>query len=575
MTTPATRAARRAALSLRVRLLLLLALAMLPAVILAVINTRNRLDRDIVQARHTVRTLNLVASGRHREALAATEAMLTILSRIPEVRRADPGACRATFEQVLQQFAGRYANLFVLDAKGRVVCSVLPASRDRSYADREYFRDARDKNAFTVSGFVTGDVTHQPLIIAAYPMHGNDGSFAGIVATSLSLYWFTSLADIFALPVGSTIFIVDDKGTAYAFDEKTLEPPARSATGCSPPSRVTRPNSTPSGRNGERYLYALAELDSNRVFALSLVPIETALDRASTDVLLRVAEISVFCLFAILAVWIGAYFLFLRPLRNFYKAAAAYRKGDFSYHPASADQPAELRDLAQKFSEMAQGIQAREGRLQALINQRDLLVQEIHHRVKNNLQIVSSLLSLQAKRIKVPASRREFEVARERVDALALLHRHLYEQRDAASIDLKLFIERLVRQLIEAYLPAEGRRIEAAVDIADIRVPPAIVVPLGLIIAEAISNALKHAFPHGRAGRIEVTLHVAGDRATLTVRDDGIAAAGVENGDGGLGTTLMQGFATQLGGEITIAANSGMIVTVTFPLAAGPATTTD
>jgi two-component sensor histidine kinase len=566
---PPTRAARRAALSLRVRLLLLLALAMLPAIILAIVNTRNRLDRDVVQARHTVRTLNLVASGRHREALAATEAMLALLSRIPEIHDPDRRVCRRTLDQILKQFAGRYSNLSVLDADGHVVCSVLPAPADKSYADRDYFRDARDKNAFAVSGFVTGELSAQPIIVAAYPIRRDDNSFAGIVATGLSLYWFTSLADIFALPMGSTIFIVDNQGTAYAFDEKTLDRlPERDRLLSAISAHETEFDAI--GRNGERYLYALSELDSDRVFALSLVPIETALDRASSDVLLRIAEIAAFCVFAILAVWVGAYYLFLNPLRNFYKAAAAYREGDFSYHPASADQPAELRDLAQKFSDMAQGIRAREDRLQALIHQRDLLVQEIHHRVKNNLQIVSSLLSLQAKRIKVAASRREFEVARERVDALALLHRHLYEQRDAASIDVKVFVERLVRQLVDAYTPDDNQRIQGTVDIADIRVPPAIVVPLGLIVTEAISNALKHAFSGGRPGRLDVTLRVDGDRATLVVRDDGPANK-VDDSEGGLGTTLMRGFAAQLEGDISIVADGGVVVTVVFPLTVNPA----
>jgi two-component sensor histidine kinase len=569
VTAPKTTPKPRAALSLRVRLLLLLALALLPATILAVINTRNRLDRDITQARNTVRTLNLVASSRHREALAATEATLAILSQIPEVAHSDPKTCRHALEQVSNQFAGRYSNLFVLDAKGYVTCSVLPAPGDKSYDGRDYFRDARDKNAFAVSGFFDGELSKQPVIVTAFPRHKADGSFDGVVAAGLSLYWFTSLADIFALPIGSTIFIVDDKGTAYAFDDKTLDrlpQPDRLLSAIS--AHETEFDAT--GQDGERYLYALSELDSDRVYALSLVPIDTALDRASSEVLLRVAEILTFCVFAILAVWVGANFLFLKPLRNFYKAAAAYREGDFSYHPASSDQPAELRDLAQKFSEMAQGIQGREDRLQALINQRDLLVQEIHHRVKNNLQIVSSLLSLQAKRIKVPASRREFEVARERVDALALLHRHLYEQRDAASIDLKVFIERLVRQLVDAYQSDEGRSIEAAVDVADIRVVPDIVVPLGLIIAEAISNALKHAFPAGRGGRIAVTLAVDDGRATLRVSDDGVGAASLDDGEAGLGSTLMRGFAAQLEGEITIAAEGGMVVTVEFPLEPRP-----
>ncbi|HEX7007739.1 MAG TPA: cache domain-containing protein, partial [Alphaproteobacteria bacterium] len=390
---------------MRVRLLLLLALALLPAIVLAIINTGNRLDRDVAQARHTVRTLNLVASGRHREALAGTEAMLAILSRIPEVQSDDARACRRVLEGALNQFAGRYANLFVLGPDGRATCSVLPGADERSYADRVYFRDARDKNAFAVSGFLKGQLSKQPVIVAAYPLRDADGAFAGIVAASVSLYWFTSLADIFALPVGSTIFIVDNEGTAYAFDERTLDHlPERDRLLGAMAAGETEFDAV--GRDGERYLYALTELDSDRVFALSLVPIATALDTASAEVLQRVAEILAFCLFAILAVWIGAYFLFLKPLRSFYKAAAAYREGDFSYHAASADQPAELRDLAQKFSEMARGIQAREERLQALINQRDLLVAEIHHRVKNNLQIVSSLLSLQARRITVPASRR-------------------------------------------------------------------------------------------------------------------------------------------------------------------------
>ena len=567
MNAPAATVAPRAALSLRVRLLLLLALALLPAIVLAIINTRNRLERDAAQARHTVRTLNLVASGRHREALAGTEAMLAILSRIPEVRGDDPATCARVLEQALQQFAGRYSNLFVLDPEGHVACSVLPVPGDRTFADRVYFRDAREKGSFAVSGFLVGELSKQPVIVAAYPLRDGNGRFAGIVGAGVSLYWFTSLADIFALPVGSSIFIVDNAGTAYAFDERTLERlPQRDRLLSAMAARESEFDAI--GRDGESYLYALTELDGDRVYALSLVPIATAMDRASADVVLRVAEILAFCLFAILAVWIGAYFLFLKPMRSFYKAAAAYREGDFSYHPASADQPAELRDLAQKFSEMARGIQAREERLQALINQRDLLVKEIHHRVKNNLQIVSSLLSLQAKRIKVPASRREFEVARERVDSLALLHRHLYEQRDAASIDLKVFIENLVRHLVDAYQPASGKAILATVDVADIRVAPDIVVPLGLIIAEAISNALKHAFPDDRGGRIEVTLSVKRGVAKLEIRDDGIGAARLEEGEG-LGSTLMRGFAAQLEGKIRILPDAGTVVVVEFPLASG------
>jgi two-component sensor histidine kinase len=196
------------------------------------------------------------------------------------------------------------------------------------------------------------------------------------------------------------------------------------------------------------------------------------------------------------------------------------------------------------------------------MEQQDLLMREIHHRVKNNLQIVASLLNLQASRIRGPEARAEFASARDRVRALATLHRHLYAQGEVHTINMPVFLTELCGQLFQAMGEIEGKRITLTIEASPLQMSSDQAVPLSLIVTEAVSNALKYAFPGGRTGRVRVSLHADGDMAELVVEDDGVGipAGRSESETGprdGIGITLIRGFARQLAGDLTVEEDRG------------------
>jgi two-component sensor histidine kinase len=213
---------------------------------------------------------------------------------------------------------------------------------------------------------------------------------------------------------------------------------------------------------------------------------------------------------------------------------------------------------------MADLLSAREAELRDSLVQKEVLVLEIHHRVKNNLQLVMSLLNLHARRISDSQAQVAFEEARSRVNALATLHRRLYESENLQEIDLRWFLEDLCAELRRGGL-SRGRQVELSAESPNEVIGPDVAVPLGLLVTEAITNAYKHAFNEREGGHILVKI-VRELPATLvlTVQDDG---TGFDQGTGtdGLGRSLIEAFVRQLHGELDIHSNGGTCVRVRFP----------
>jgi two-component sensor histidine kinase len=285
--------------------------------------------------------------------------------------------------------------------------------------------------------------------------------------------------------------------------------------------------------------------------------------RAAVD-LLQIAALLGFCL---AAVALGARYTVVQPLQRLHAAVRRWRAGD-GFEPGHvADMPAELRELTEAFRRAAGTLAAQEQELRASLESRELLMAEVHHRVKNNLQVVSSLLNLQAQRILDMGARAEFEAARDRVQALATLHRHLYAHHDHETIDLAAFIGELGGQLFAAAGERPGQRIALDVAAPALRISSDQAVPLALIITEAVTNALKYAFPAGRRGSIEIRVTAGERHAQLTVRDDGVGHAGAAAPDRpGLGSQLLRALARQLGGSLAEEEGPGTALRLDFPL---------
>jgi two-component sensor histidine kinase len=195
---------------------------------------------------------------------------------------------------------------------------------------------------------------------------------------------------------------------------------------------------------------------------------------------------------------------------------------------------------------------------EAQIAEKTVLLQEIHHRVKNNLQVIASLLSLQADATEVPETRAALAESQNRVKSMALLHQLLYEHQDFARVDLGKYLRQLAQLALAS---ADTRRIAVEFDLAPLKLDLQRAVPCGLLVNELLSNACKYAFPEGRAGTLRLELRAPGEdgMAMLAISDDGVGLpAGVEIGQTkSLGLQLVPLLAEQFGGQLRVERGAG------------------
>ncbi len=207
-----------------------------------------------------------------------------------------------------------------------------------------------------------------------------------------------------------------------------------------------------------------------------------------------------------------------------------------------------------------------EEKIRASLKEKEVLLKEIHHRVKNNLQIISSLLYLQSTRTEHAGAVSALRESRARIKSMALIHERLYASPDLASVDMGKYTRSLVADLHHSH-GTEESSVRLTFNIDDIPLGITEAIPCGLIINELVSNALKHAFPKGKAGEISIQLLRTGaNRITLTVSDNGIGFP--EQIDfrrsPSLGLTLVNSLVEQLGGTIELERREGTSFTISF-----------
>ena len=202
--------------------------------------------------------------------------------------------------------------------------------------------------------------------------------------------------------------------------------------------------------------------------------------------------------------------------------------------------------------------------LQAALAAKTMLVHEVDHRVKNNLQMISSLLAMQTRAIRDPAAKAALQGMLQRVEAIGTVHRRLYQSDDVQQFDLADFVRDIITELSKAAGRAD---IEVDLDLQSIKIASSQASPIALILNELVTNAFKHAFPSQRSGRVAITIRNEAKKLRIVLADDGIGLSKDVPSADGFGQRLIKSVARQLRADITWRpGHPGTIVEISAPL---------
>jgi two-component sensor histidine kinase len=541
-------------------LLAAVTIALLPIAVVSILQGVERARIDVSDVHDRLLQSVRAAAGDEENLLASAEQIARAVGNIADVREMTAN-CGTVLSDALIGVK-YFANISRIDKNGHVVCSGLPLAKGRYVGDVAIYQRARQATTFVVSGQIHSVILDRPIISGMLPLRDKSGKFQGVVSIALELHWLDFMVRGHDLPRDAVVFIYDDAGHVLASNNSRVAT-ALLGTGRSL-GEADNLRSTYDGR-GRSWTYASAPLRGSAIAVAFAMPES----RLFGPTYLHVGADFLMPILMIGLAWAGIWFATERQVTQWIaylrRISMAYRSGHYTIRPQLEDAPREFRALGDGLSEMAASIQDRDRKLRDALNQKSLLIREIHHRVKNNLQIVMSLLSLQAGQLKDPTAREALMQAQVRINALALVHRILHEIEDQTTIDLSRLLHELAHQITEG-MRAEKVPVRVEENLLPCEVSGDVAVPLALFAAEALTNIFKYAFPPGREGVIRIELAAVADgRLRLSICDNGVGFD--ETGQKtGIGTRLIKTFGTQIGGVSSLhsAPGKGTTVAVEF-----------
>lgn len=560
---------------LRIQLLAVLVLALMPLLILSsvqgIIEYEQQREREIDRL--------------HAAALTASEAITAAFSRADGkagaiasqafALMADPATCMTTLQRMAEADV-TVANIAVLDAVGALVCSGVPATSDENFGSREWFQTLRDGADRAHSDVIFGAISQRQVVLTVRRLQGradtngdSSGQFAGAVAVATDMNAAARLVRRERLGADAQIALISRQGAirieagsprGNVFDGVAVGPILDQAR----PGEAVRVTGT-GVESG--YEVIVASLIPERLGVAIAAPARVFESWSGVSVISTIAIPALMTLLVLVCVWVAVDYFILRWLTYLQRIAQLYAAGRLDLVPQRARKaPREVARLAAVMEQMAASLDEQRTELAEAVDQRSGLLREIHHRVKNNLQVIVSLLNLQSGRISDPAAAEALMDARRRINALALVHRSLYETDDLRFIEVNPFLKDLIHNLADV-LDGHDSKIRLDVECDELALSPDQAAPMALFVTEAVTNAFKHAFTDRDSGRIVVRLTCDEDgECEIAVGDDGTGLSPLARG--GTGSSLMDAFAQQLGGRCEVRASTlgGHEVAVSFPI---------
>jgi two-component sensor histidine kinase len=561
---------------MRRRLAVLFAVVLLPPTALSLYLAWNAFEEHSDKARLSVRQFASLVSAYERDFFNDTQRLLVNLAADPAIRTMARPECQEVLQRALENFP-EYISISATEKDGTVKCTTSETGTLANLTHRSWFQEAIASPGFTLSDYTVSQDLAEPVIVAASPIRDDDNEIQGVLHIDIDLDWLSLFVRASGVPPEGSVFLLDKNGIVLTSSKFELDQTEAAMPNAATLQQVVDRKLVDFeaiGNDGQMRVYSSVALPHGNVIVLFGLPSATTLGWIERDLLARLLSLAAIWLAGILAAIIGTRLWVTRWVSQLRRTARAYSRGDFSARVDFSRAPVELRDLGNTLVNMADRLEARENDLRSSLAQKDTLLKEIHHRVKNNLQTITSLLNIHLRSVTSAQAHQALEEVQTRVRALALVHHYLYESEDVRVVELRLFVGELCQVLHDTLSGAE-RPIRIEADVHNITIASERAVPIALLITEAVTNAYKHAFPDGRAGKILVAIHTLDETsALLTIRDDGVGyGAGTDLSTTvvagrGVGMSLISAFARQLGEDLEVSGPPGTTIALKLRLRA-------
>ena len=543
-------------MSLRQRLFVPVVTALLPIVAIEAYNqVQLRTARELELRESAVDQARRVAAEQQR-IIDSVQNVLSTLVVLNSVRSQNAARCNGLFAAILPNFKG-FESLIATRADGTPFCVAHTDAKNNhidlpSMHDQQFFKDAMDKKTFVVGAYARDPATANPIVRLAMPYFDHSKKPRGVVYVSLNLIWLASRLSGPQWNEGTSFSIADRNGIIlvrqpnwqnYVGQPTPSELWARVATAAAPFDFDAR-----SPRDGAQQIFgAIPPSRGPGGLTVTVGLNRHAAFLSLNDATLRgLLVIAGGAIFAFSLAWMIGLQLVRSPIESFIKTTRRWRSGELAARTGLTG-PTEFGQIGEAFDAMAAD-------LERAIQYKDLLLQELNHRVMNSLQTISALFNLQARSLRDPEARQKFNDAVTRINSIALAYRRMHATGSVEAVDFSEYLRELCGDISQSLMHKNnGCHVEAD----SVLLGPQQASSLALIVNELVTNAIKYG---DRTAPVDVKFGRSADGCRLAVRNAGALPAGYNPmRNSGFGMQMVNMLVEQLGGRLDVSCMAGEI----------------
>lgn len=571
--------------SLRIRLILLVLLALVPALGLMFYTVYEDWRLATTRIQEDTLRLSKLAASNLEQAIEGTRQLLNSLPWLPYVHlhQSKPALCNELFANLMKQYS-YYNNFGAVNSQGNVYCSALPFKSPLNVANYPWFQQAAQTHTFAVGEYQRRLITGKPGLYFGYPILDKKDHLKAVVFADMDLSWLYQLMSRVQLPPGAEVSVTDRQGRIlahYPYEEKMLGQ-------AMPESQLVKIMSAQregtveiKGEDGEPHLYAFTSLgkaSKGDIFVCISIPKKLVYAKQAQIFTRSMMALGLIAVLVLVITWVSGNFLFLRPVKTLVKATDLLRSGDLKVRTGSASGPGELRQLAQAFDEMAGALEQRAAErekaeealresekelrflstqlLMAQENERKRIAQELHDGLGQFLNAIKFKVEhflQQTDETKAEGKTQPMTAIIPMIQEAVEEVRRIYMDLRPSTLDDLGILATMTWFCREFQKTYPGILIEQEINLQEKEVPALLKIVIYRVLQEAFKNIAKHS----QADRVRLSLKKMDNTIELLIEDNGQGfdlkeVLSVENSQRGLGIASMKERVELSGGSFTI-----------------------